>query len=132
MVQLLVGLQTAQRSCAMLCPLLLLASLAVHASCRPNAAPLHLIAHRCSSPCQPQAKCCVHPVPFYLSEAVAADGLTIRQQLDVAVDEAKGFGIPIKVGASLSLRPVCQCGGGGVRNVLALCRAAQPSTQAHT
>lgn len=43
-------------------------------------------------------------MPFYLSEAAAADGLTIRQQLDAAVDEAQGFDIPIKVG------PVCRRG----------------------
>ncbi|PRW59463.1 1-aminocyclopropane-1-carboxylate synthase [Chlorella sorokiniana] len=43
-----------------------------------------------------QAKCCVHPLPFYLSEEAAADGLPIRQQLDAAVEDARGFGVPVK------------------------------------
>lgn len=43
-----------------------------------------------------QAKCCVHPLPFYLSEDAAASGLPIRQQLDAAVEDARGFGVPVK------------------------------------
>ncbi|KAI7841266.1 hypothetical protein COHA_005039 [Chlorella ohadii] len=43
-----------------------------------------------------QAKCCVHPLPFYLSEEAAAGGLPIRQQLDAAVEDARGFGVPVK------------------------------------
>lgn len=37
-----------------------------------------------------QAKCCVHPLPFFVSEQAAADpqGLSIRQQLDAAVADA--------------------------------------------
>lgn len=56
-----------------------------------------------SIPCSPfhppQAKCCVHPLPFYLSEEAAASGLPIRQQLDAAVEDARGFGVPVKVHA---------------------------------
>ena len=47
----------------------------------------------------PQAKCCVHPLPFYLSEDAAASGLPIRQQLDAAVEDARGFGVPVKARA---------------------------------
>ena len=38
----------------------------------------------------------MHPLPFYLSEEAAAGGLPIRQQLDAAVEDARGFGVPVK------------------------------------
>jgi len=47
-----------------------------------------------------QAKCCVHPLPFYLTEpGTGSNGGSpgsIRQQLDAAAAEAASRGIPVR------------------------------------
>ena len=70
----------------------------------------HALLHHTTPP-RPQAKCCVHPLPFYLSEEAAAGGLSIRQQLDAAVQDAASFGVPVKVG-----RAARACGFGTARH----------------
>lgn len=71
-------------------------------------------AARCPHPGIPtQARACVHPLPFFVSEEAAAEGLSIRAQLDAAAADAASFSVPVKVcGVTLGLQQ-CVAGSRG-------------------
>lgn len=72
------------------------------------------------------AKCCVHPLPCYLSEQAADEGLPIRAQLDAAAADAASFGVPVKVRVRLHCLAAWRPAWLPACGVLAGCRRAGP------